>query len=66
MDIAEFNKLEEKVKNLVGVLKHLKDENKILKIEMSDYKKGASELDKERNEVKLKVKSLIELIESIE
>lgn len=66
MDIEEFNKLEEKVKNLVGVLKHLKDENKKLKIEMSDYKKGASELDKERNEVKLKVKSLIELIESIE
>ncbi len=66
MDIEEFNKLEEKVRNLVGVLKHLKDENKKLKIEMSDYKKGASELDKERNEVKLKVKSLIELIESIE
>lgn len=66
MDIEEFNKLEEKVKNLVGVLTHLKDENKKLKIEMSDYKKGASELDKERNEVKLKVKSLIELIESIE
>ena len=66
MDIEEFNKLEEKVKNLVGVLKHLKDENKKLTIEMSEYKKGASELDKERNEVKLKVKSLIELIESIE
>ncbi len=66
MDIEEFNKLEEKVRNLVGVLKHLKDENKKLKIEMSDYKKGASELDKELNEVKLKVKSLIELIESIE
>jgi FtsZ-binding cell division protein ZapB len=66
MDIEGFNKLEEKVRNLVGVLKHLKDENKKLKIEMSDYRKGASELDKERNEVKLKVKSLIELIESIE
>lgn len=66
MDIEEFNKLEEKVKNLVGVLTHLKDENKKLKLEMSEYKKGASELDKERNEVKMKVKSLIELIESIE
>ena len=66
MDIEEFNKLEDKVKNLVGVLTHLKDENKKLKLEMGEYKKGASELDKERNEVKMKVKSLIELIESIE
>jgi FtsZ-binding cell division protein ZapB len=66
MDIEEFNRLEEKVKKLVDVLTHLKDENKKLKLEMSEYKKGASELDKERNEVKLKVKSLIELIESIE
>lgn len=66
MDIEEFTKLEEKVKNLVEVLTHLKDENKKLKLEMSEHKKGASELDKERNEVKMKVKSLIELIESIE
>ena len=66
MDLEEFNKLEEKVNNLVNILKHLKDENKKLRIEIGDYKKGASQLDKERDEVKQKVKSLIQLIDSIE
>lgn len=66
MDLEEFNKLEEKVNNLVNVLKHLKDENKKLRIEISEYKKGASQLDKERDAVKQKVKSLIQLIDSIE
>lgn len=66
MDLEEFNKLEEKVNNLVNVLKHLRDENKKLRIEISEHKKGASQLDKERTEVKQKVKSLIQLIDSIE
>ncbi len=66
MDLEEFNKLEEKVNNLVNILKHLKDENKKLRIEIGEYKKGASQLDKERHEAKQKVKSLIQLIDSIE
>ncbi|MCK4836444.1 MAG: hypothetical protein KAT17_07395 [Candidatus Aminicenantes bacterium] len=66
MDMEEFNKLEEKVNNLVNVLKRLKEENKKLRIELNEQKKGATELDKERLEVKDKIKSLIELIESIE
>jgi FtsZ-binding cell division protein ZapB len=66
MDLEEFNKLEEKVNNLVNILKHLKDENKKLRIEIGEYKKGASQLDKERDDVKQKVKSLIQLIDSIE
>ena len=66
MDLEEFNKLEEKVNNLVNMLKRLKDENKKLRIEISEYKKGASQLDKERDDVKQKVKSLIQLIDSIE
>lgn len=66
MELEEFNKLEEKVNNLVNMLKRLKDENKKLRIEISEYKKGASQLDKERDDVKQKVKSLIQLIDSIE
>ena len=66
MDMEEFNKLEEKVNNLVNVLKKLKEENKTLRIELGEKKKDATILDKERIEVKNKIKSLIQLIESIE
>jgi FtsZ-binding cell division protein ZapB len=66
MDIEEFNKLEEKVNNLVNSLKVIKNENKKLKLELSELKKGASQLDIERDEIRKKVTSLIELIDSIE
>lgn len=66
MDIDEFNKLEEKVNNLVNSLKLLKNENKKMKHELAELKKGASQLDTERDEIRKKVTSLIELIDSIE
>ena len=66
MDIDEFNKLEEKVSNLVNSLKLLKNENKKMKHELAELKKGASQLDTERDEIRKKVTSLIELIDSIE
>jgi chromosome segregation ATPase len=66
MDMEEFNKLEEKVNNLVNVLKKLKEENKKLRLELGEQKKDATLLDEERLEVKNKIKSLIELIESID
>jgi len=66
MEMEEFNKLEEKVTNLIEGLKTLKDENKKLKSELAQYRQGADSLDKERTEIKNKVKSLIDLIDSIE
>jgi len=66
MDIEEFNKLEEKVNNLVNSLKLLKNENKKMKLELTEFKKGASQLDTERDEIKQKITSLIELIDSID
>jgi FtsZ-binding cell division protein ZapB len=66
MDIDEFNKLEEKVNNLVNSLKLLKNENKKMKHELAELKKGASQLDTERDEIRKKITSLIELIDSIE
>lgn len=66
MDIEEFNKLEEKVNNLVHSLKILKNENKKLHLELNELKKGATQVDSERNEIKKKITSLIELIDSIE
>lgn len=66
MDMEEFNQLEEKVKKLVNVLKKLQEENKKLRMELGEKRKNATLLDKERLEVKDKIKSLIQLIESIE
>ena len=66
MDMEEFNKLEEKVTSLIKNLKSLKDENNKLKSQLSQFKLGATELDKERTEIKNKVQSLIDIIDSIE
>ena len=66
MDMEEFNKLEEKITNLVKNLKTLKDENSKLKSQLTQFKQGATELDKERTEIKTKVQSLIDMIDSLE
>ena len=66
MDMEEFNKLEEKITNLVKNLKTLKDENSKLTSQLTQFKQGATELDKERTEIKTKVQSLIDMIDSLE
>ncbi|MCP5105972.1 MAG: hypothetical protein GY950_21475 [bacterium] len=66
MDIEELNKLEEKVNNMVNQLKLLKDENKKLKSDIAKFSKESSVNTEERNRIKKKVTTLIELIDSIE
>ncbi len=66
MNIEELNKLEEKVNHMVKQLKTLKDENKKLKTELEKLKKETSVNTEERDQVKQKVVSLIQLIDSIE
>ena len=66
MELDEFNKLEEKVKYLVENLKHLKVENENLKEELTKLKKESSLKNEERSEIRKKVTTLIQLIDSLE
>ncbi len=66
MELDEFNKLEEKVIYLVENLKHLKAENENLKEELGKLKKESSLKNEERSEIKKKVTTLIQLIDSLE
>ena len=66
MNIEELNKLEEKVNYMVKQLKALKDENRKLNAELEKLKKETSVNTEERDLVKQKVVSLIQLIDSIE
>jgi septation ring formation regulator EzrA len=66
MELDELSKLEEKVKNLVDNLKRLKDENENLKLEMDRLAKESSFNNDERNKIRKKVTTLIELIDSIQ
>jgi septation ring formation regulator EzrA len=66
MELDELNKLEDKVKNLVENLKRLNSENQSLKLELEQMKKESSVNNEERIEIKKKVNTLIELIDSLE
>ncbi len=66
MNIEELDKLEEKVKDMVNKLKVIKDENMKLTAEIEDLKKETTLNSNERNQVKQKVATLIELIDSLE
>ena len=66
MEIDEFLKLEEKVTKMVENIKLLKEENRKMKIEMEKLQKVSTVNDAERAEIKKKVSTLIELIDSIE
>ncbi len=66
MEFNDLNQLEEKVKNLVVNLKLVRDENKSLQKELELLKTQYSSNNQERLEIKKKVETLIELIDSIE
>ena len=66
MEIEGFGKLEEKINNLVKAIKLLKDENKRLKLTIEQTKEESSHINSERSEIKKKISSLIDLIESVE
>lgn len=66
MQLEELNKLEGKVKNLVDNLKQFKEENTRLKQELEQTKKHSSMQNEERVEIKKKVSTLIQLIDSLE
>ncbi len=66
MEIEGFGKLEEKINNLVKAIKLLKDENKRLKLTIEKTKEESSHINSERSEIKKKISSLIDLIDSVE
>jgi len=66
MELDELNKLEEKVKNLVDNLKRFKDDNEKLKLELEQLHKETSINTEERTQIRKKVSTLIELIDSFD
>jgi regulator of replication initiation timing len=65
MSIKEFDKLEEKITRLITGMKTLKDENQKLKKELQESKHDSSQRDSEKSEIRKKIASLIDLVDSI-
>lgn len=66
MELDDLIKLEEKVKHLVNSLQLVRQENGRLQNELELLKKESSTTNQERLQIKKKVETLIELIDSIE
>jgi FtsZ-binding cell division protein ZapB len=65
MSFKEFDKLEEKITRLITGMKTLRDENQKLKKELQEIRRDSSQRDSEKSEIRKKITSLIELVDSI-
>jgi FtsZ-binding cell division protein ZapB len=65
MSFKEFDKLEEKINRLIAGLKALREENQKLKKELQEIKHDSSQRDGEKSEIRKKIASLIDLVDSI-
>jgi FtsZ-binding cell division protein ZapB len=65
MSFKEFDKLEEKINRLITGLKALREENQKLKKELQEIKHDSSQRDGEKSEIRKKIASLIDLVDSI-
>jgi FtsZ-binding cell division protein ZapB len=65
MSFKEFDKLEEKINRLIAGMKALRDENQKLKKELQEIKHDSSQRDGEKSEIRKKIASLIDLVDSI-
>ena len=65
MSFKEFDKLEEKINRLISGMKALRDENQKLKKELQESKHDTSQRDSEKSEIRKKITSLIDLVDSI-
>lgn len=61
----EFDKLEEKINRLIAGMKALRDENQKLKKELQEVKHDSTQREGEKSEIRKKIASLIELVDSI-
>jgi len=64
--MKEFDKLEEKVGQMVKTVQELKSENKKLKEEIAGMNRDYSDREQEKEAIKSKISTLLELVESIE
>ena len=65
MSFKEFDKLEEKITRLITGMKALRDENQKLKKELQEIKHDSSQRDSEKSEIRKKIASLIDLVDSL-
>jgi FtsZ-binding cell division protein ZapB len=65
MSFKEFDKLEEKITRLIAGMKALRDENQKLKKELQEIKRDSSQREGEKSEIRKKIASLIDLVDSI-
>jgi len=65
MSFKEFDKLEEKINRLISGMKALRDENQKLKKELQEIKHDSSQREGEKSEVRKKIASLIDLVDSL-
>jgi regulator of replication initiation timing len=65
MSFKEFDKLEEKINRLISGMKALRDENQKLKKELQEIKHDSTQRDSEKSEVRKKIASLIDLVDSL-
>jgi FtsZ-binding cell division protein ZapB len=65
MSFKEFDKLEEKINRLIAGMKALRDENQKLKKELQEIKHDSSQREGEKGEIRKKIASLIDLVDSI-
>ncbi len=65
MSFKEFDKLEEKITRLIAGMKALRDENQKLKKELQETKRDSSQREGEKSEIRKKIASLIDLVDSI-
>jgi regulator of replication initiation timing len=61
----EFDKLEEKINRLIGGMKALREENQKLRKELQEIKRDTSQRDSEKSEIRKKIASLIDLVDSL-
>lgn len=61
----EFDKLEEKINRMIAGMKALREENQKLRKELQEAKHDSSQREGEKGEIRKKIASLIELVDSI-
>jgi|GEM_PF-770146 len=66
MSIKEFDKLEERIGQLVTAMKQLREENLDLKAKIQEFEQDGQQRDVERGEVKKRISSLIDMISTLE
>ena len=62
----DFSRLEKRVMALVEEIKRLREDNRHMKTALAEVEKDKVQINKEREEIRRKVNSLLALVESLE